>query len=281
MLNLKLNLFFKEAIIFLLTQILGLVVAWRLIQRRLVVSVPPELRGMRQGLSILDFLLAFIIATIFIIVLLRLFKKSTIAFKIMFVFAIFIGAEVVFETFIPQPFAFLLAIFTALLRFIIPQVWVQNLVIIISIAGVSAWLGLSFSLSAMIMIMAILSIYDVIAVYKTKHMVSMFRGLMEKGVYFSTVVPEKTGQLKTNLTEVEPVKGFLFLGTGDMAFPLMFAVSALPFKLISSIAIMIGALAGIFVLHLLFLFQKERKPMPALPPIALGTIIGFLVSMMI
>lgn len=281
MFNLKLNLFFKEAAIFLLTQALGLIVAWQLINRRVIAYVSPELRGVPPGFSVFDFLLAFLLATIFIVLLLRLSKKSVLLFQIMFAFAVFVGAEVVFETFVPQPWAFFLAVIIALLRFIVPLVWVQNLVIIISIAGVSAWLGLNLSLSAMIIILAILPIYDIIAVYKTKHMVSMFRGLMERGVYFSSVVPEKAAQLKTNLSEVEPAKGFLFLGTGDMAFPLMFAVSALPFKLASSIAIVIGALAGIFAIHLLFITQKERRPMPAMPPIALGAILGFLISILI
>lgn len=276
----KLNLFFKEALIFLITQGLGLVVAWRLLQTRLRTHVPPELR-VTPGLSVLDFLLSFFLATIIILILLRLFKRSVIAFEIIFAFTVFVGSLIVFETFFDELVAFLLAILVAAVRFLIPRVWIQNAVIIISVAGISAWLGLSFSLLAILVILLILSIYDVIAVYKTKHMVSMFRDLMEKGVYFSTIVPERTEQLSHNLTEVQPEKGFLFLGTGDTAIPLMFAVSALPFKLISSLAIMIGALLGIFAMHLLFISQKERRPMPALPPIALGSIIGFLVSLII
>jgi presenilin-like A22 family membrane protease len=199
----------------------------------------------------------------------------------MFVFSVFIGADIVFEALLPQAPALVLAVIVALLRFLAPRVWAQNFVIIISVAGVAAWLGLSMTLQVAMSILILLSIYDVIAVYKTKHMVVMMKGMMERGVYFSIIVPEKTKNFLSHLGAARPGEGFMFLGTGDIAFPLIFAASALKYSFISSIAIVIGALLGIIAVHILFITQRERRPMPALPPIVLGAIIGFLVSRII
>jgi len=39
------------------------------------------------------------------------------------------------------------------------------------------------------------------------------------------------------------------------------------------------SLIGLFITHLIFVNQKSRRPMAALPPIATLTIIGYLVSL--
>jgi len=276
--NPRLNLLFKEIILFLLTQALGLFVASKLWEKRVIEYVPI---GQTEGFTLVDFLFAFVLSTAFIVIFLKLSRKSSLLFELMFVFSVFVGADIVFEALLPQSPALVLAVIVALLRFLAPKVWTQNLVIVISVAGVAAWLGLNMTLEVVISILILLSIYDVIAVYKTKHMVTMMKGLMERGVYFAIIVPEKTKNLLSHLGTVRPGEGFMFLGTGDIAFPLILAVSALKYNFVSSIAIIIGALLGIIAVHILFITQRERRPMPALPPIVLGAIVGFLVSRII
>jgi presenilin-like A22 family membrane protease len=279
--NLKLNLFFKELLMFLLVQIFGLFAALELIKKGIVVYVPAATKYSSESSLILNFVFAFLIATVMLVILLRYFKRSAGLFKIIFAFSLFIGIDFIFQSLVSEPWALILALFFISLYFLFSKVWLHDLAIIIGIAGISIWLGFGFTSRAMIAILIIISIYDFIAVYKTKHMVSMFRNLSAEGVYFSTVIPEKMAQMKTNMADVRPEKGFMFLGTGDMAFPLMFAVSALPLGFKSSIGIIIGSAIGVAAVHLFFVSQKERKPMPALPPIAAGAIVGFLVSLVI
>ena len=141
--------------------------------------------------------------------------------------------------------------------------------------------GLSLSIEAAIIILAILSCYDIISVYKIGHMVKMFKGVAKTGAIFSLILPEKFSGFKMKIKDVTPGEGFLYLGGGDLAFPAILMVSALSHSTTSSIAIAIGATFGLSVTHFLFVTQKSRKPMPALPPIALGSILGFLVSMLV
>ena len=75
--------------------------------------------------------------------------------------------------------------------------------------------------------------------------------------------------------------GFLLLGTGDIAFPLIFAVSVLNVSLISAISVALGSIVGAALVFYLLIHQPVKRAIPALPPIALCSILGFLVSLLL
>ena len=69
-------------------------------------------------------------------------------------------------------------------------------------------------------------------------------------------------------------KKFVMLGTGDLIFPIILAVSVYgEFSLIHSLAVIIGSLIGIVIIHIL-ITKKKFKALPALPPITAGALIG-------
>lgn len=225
-----------------------------------------------------QFLISFFIASALMILFIRFFKGK-LFFEICFAITIWFGAQVVLGAIMEGPIVYLLALAFVALRFLMPWVWMQNLALIVGIAGVSASLGLTFNWESIAVILAILSAYDIIAVYKTHHMQKMFKGLVGRGAILAMVIPEKGKDFFAKVTEIKPAEDkFIFLGTGDVALPVFFGVSVLPFGVLNSILVILGALGGMLVVHLLFTSQKERKPMPALPPIAAGAIIGFLIS---
>ena len=94
-------------------------------------------------------------------------------------------------------------------------------------------------------------------------------------------IPEKIKSLFLKTKEVKPQQGVLILGGGDIAFPLLFTISALPVNYLMALLIAIFSLLGIVFSNFLFLFQKERKPMPALPPISLFAILGYIIAALI
>jgi presenilin-like A22 family membrane protease len=159
-----------------------------------------------------------------------------------------------------------------------PIVLNQNLLIIFSLAGIGASLGLGLKPEAVILILIILSIYDFIAVYKTKHMVKIAKDMIEAGTILGLVFPfEPLGFLKST-KEIKPGEGkFLVLGGGDVAFPLIFSVSLLKFGILKPFIVALFSLLGLFANFLIFIFQKERKAIPALPLISLFSIIGYFV----
>ena len=70
------------------------------------------------------------------------------------------------------------------------------------------------------------------------------------------------------------------IGTGDIAFPIIFAVSALSLGIVHSIAVIFGAFVGLFFIHLI-LSQKGSGAIPALPPIVFASLVAFIVSFLI
>jgi len=131
-------------------------------------------------------------------------------------------------------------------------------------------------IAAVLVILLVLSVYDIIAVYGTKHMVRMFKGFFKRGLMLSIIVPMRISDIGKSV-KVKPGRGrFLILGTGDIAFPVIFSVSALNFGLRSSFAVIAGSLVGLLAIH--FILSRRRRPIPALPPIALFSVLGFFIS---
>lgn len=262
-----------ELMLFSITQLTGLGAAYFLILKK------PELIPFEE-ISLTYFVVAFLIATFFIILALR-FLKGSIGFKLLFVLLIAIGTKTVFQPFTSEIFASLLALGVIILWLLIKYVWVHNLAIILAVAGISAQLGLTISTTTILLVLAALSIYDVFAVYKTQHMVSMFKNLMSKGVILSIISPFSFSGFLRKLSSVELGKEFVLLGTGDLAFPLIFAVAILKFSLRSSLFVVGGALLGATIVFLLLTHQTQHRAIPALPPIAACSVLGFLLSLMI
>lgn len=261
----------SEIVMFLAANIIGLFVGVALMSHSYIYV-------QETHVAVSNFLVSFFIATVIIIALLK-FLKGVTFFNGLLAFLIFIGCETVFSVFTFEIVAILIAVELVIIRFLVPNVLVQNVVLIVAIAGLSANLGLFLSIPAVLIIISVLSVYDVIAVYKTKHMVTMFKGLVSKGVPFSLIIPGKVGNMRTNIKDAQPGTGeFMMLGTGDVAFPVIFAVSALRVGWISSVAVVAGALVGLLSIHFLLL-RKKKGAIPALPPIMIFSILFFLASL--
>lgn len=290
-----LNLFLKEVFLFGITQVLGIIAVWRLSY------VIKDLKIEPKPISIPWFLVYFIVATLIILLFIRVSKGrgSGIFLRLFFIFAIFSGLQVIFSLFIPDFQATILALFLVIMRFVRPTVWLHNLVVIGGIAGIGSMLGFSITPRDAIILLIILSVYDVIAVYKTKHMVKMVKEMIRQRVVFALIIPEKVRGLKASLKEVEreklptihrrrkakptprsPVGRFLILGGGDLALPLLLIASVAHQSILKAVVILVFALLGLFSMHFIFLKLKGR-PMPALPPLALFSIIGYLITLLI
>ncbi len=240
--------------------------------------------------SFFSFLIAFAIATTILILVLKFIKKP-IMFKGFFAFLLFFGSELVFETFMPTIFAIGLALVFVGVRYLVPNVLMHNIAFFLAIAGVSAQLGITVPVIAVIGLLVVLSIYDYVAVFKTKHMVAMFRGMMAQGAVMGAIIPRSpemllyhsgkavASKLKHRHADGEPA--FMMLGGGDLAFPAVFMISALAqYGIVSAIGVLLGSLVGILIIHYLFTVKKF-KALPALPPLAVGGIAGFGVSLLL
>lgn len=272
--TLSLAFFVIESIIFLATQLLGLYTAWKLYNI-------PEMQEIieEQDISILRFLIIFFIGTAVIFLLTKIVKRKGI-FGVFFYLMVFFGSLVFFDTFLP---IYLTLSFSSLLpaaRYFYPNVITHNLAIVISIIGASVYLGLGLSSSQVLILLIVLSVYDVIAVHSTGHMVSMFKNMAKGGAIFSLIIPSKFRNLNAKIKNkgIKTTGEFIYLGTGDLAFPLIFAASLLKENITASFFVIFGAFLGVNLIYLYFYITRIRKPIAALPPITFGCILGYLLS---
>ncbi|RJQ14520.1 hypothetical protein C4553_00385 [Candidatus Parcubacteria bacterium] len=263
-------LFFQEVLMVSLSVFLGIVVASRLRESFLYEKV------YSQELSATTVFLYIIIATIVILILSKAFRKfGNFSFQAIFILAVFGGLNIFFSIFFIPILALVLATAFTVYRMVHPTVINHNLVIILSVAGVGGSLGLSLSPIAVVSLLIMLSVYDFIAVYKTKHMVHLAEEMIRSRAILGLIIPESLRAHGQRTHQAKPGEGFMFLGGGDVVMPTIFAVSVLPVSIYISLVIWLSSLLGFFVNHLFFTNQTERKPMPALPMIAVFSIAGY------
>ncbi|HTM68569.1 MAG TPA: presenilin family intramembrane aspartyl protease [Candidatus Binatia bacterium] len=230
--------------------------------------------------AVWTFLAAFAAATIIILLLLRTFKSSRL-FEAVFLVAIFTGIGTLFADLFGAPVAVLATAVAVFVYYGARSVAAFDLLLVLGCAGVAANLGAAMRPVGVAVILAILAGYDIVAVYVTKHMVAMAESLLRRRVFFAMILPERPAGFLLPVSEAVPGSGFVFLGTGDVILPALLVASVARVSLVAAAVVGLGALSGAAALHLLFLTQRVRKPMPALPPIAAGALLGLVVTFFI
>jgi presenilin-like A22 family membrane protease len=196
----KINTLVHELLLFALTFGLGIFVALRLLSFYQAEAVP------FREINIVDLILGFVI------------------YQIIFGLVLFAGLNIFFSAFLDVFLSLALVVLLMIWRFKRPSVLSHNLTMILSLAGIGGSLGISFSPWAIVFLLVLLSIYDYIAVYKTKHMVKMAKEMISKEVILGLIVPDNLAALKHHTKEARPGLGFMFLGGGDVAcFTLAFS----------------------------------------------------------
>ena len=253
------------------------------------------------------FLFGYIIFTTLVILLIIKFKKSIlrgveafivfVSSWITFLFLIPFPIQIIWENFIDfllsplGSMGFILfnvltlnSLFALILtawKVFRPSIISQDVAAIFSGSGAGALLGASLGIVPCIIFMMILSVYDFVSVFITKHMVNMAKAITERPMAFTIAAPHKFKKPKYIPIKKTKKKIHVFqLGLGDVVIPLMFSVSILnKFTIFHSIISIIGSLIGL----LLLTFYITRKPqaLPALPFVCSGALAGYLVSIFI
>ena len=275
--------FLTGFIFFLLTQVFGILAG-----QNIFLKFPEEIiKISSEKFSYLNFFLGFLILVFLFLFVLKFKKIKNIFSRVIFILVIFLGIEIFLETWLPGFISLLIAL--SLLSFWLTPylekkgadfpIWFHDLLLILGLAGLGGSVGFSFSPTTMIVLFLIFSFYDLVAVYLTHHMVIMAKGLIETGAVLGFIIPINLVDFKEKMREVkigeEEKKRFSLLGAGDVIFPLLLSVSFIPFGLAKSFIVMVFSCLGLCFSFWLFLKLGE-KPMPALPPIFLFSLLGFL-----
>ncbi len=276
----KLDVFLREAVFFVLASVLGIFVVFRIYQ---IPELKKVIDTQTTSLSPLQFLLSFLIVTVLFVLFLPLFKKKPVFLKFFFFFGVFIGLDVVMGVFLGEPHALILALILVILLNMYPKVLFHNILFSCSLAGIGATLASNFDPISIVIVLGALAFYDIIAVYFTKHMIKIAQVPAEQGVFFGLILPKKNRDFLKDKPALKFGKksAYCFLGGGDVVLPMILAASVVKESLINALVVSLFSFFGLFLLHLIFVFQKVKKPMPGLPPLVLMTILGYLITTLI
>jgi len=270
---LKPALFLKEVILFGTTLLLGVFSAHNY-------SSVVEKGIIESSFSWDNIIIVLIFAAVFYMIVLRFKRVGAVFFKFLLAFVVFSGSQLIFGSIISSPWGLVLALGLVLTFILIRNVLVHNIGMILGIAGVSSMLGITISPLTAVVLLGILSFYDILAVYWTKHMVYLAKGMMESGAIFGFIIPFDLRDFFYHSYEAKHKIGekFMILGSGDIGLPLVLSSSVALVSIGQALVICTFTLVGLFATHLIFINQSGKRPMAALPPIATLTIIGYLVS---
>ena len=195
------------------------------------------------------------------------------------------GAFIATVFYVPLPLAVTIAVAFGAFWFLIPLVWLHNLVLILAASSLGAVFGLFITPWTAMAIILALAVYDFLAV-RFRFMLWMADRLSEVNALPALIIPKDYSEWNLNLKkhgekmiEVNPAeREYSILGGGDIAFPCLLTASvyfAQGFKPAAIIAVFgLLGLVSVYAIQAIFL---KGKPMPALPPIAAFTLVGLLI----
>src|SRR3990167_7151307 len=178
----KSGLFLKEAVLFGATLAIGIFSAYRNIASSSQIMIPEVKFGWGDAVFLSALALFFIFFS-------KHQRVVHFSFKLFLVLIVFSGSSAVVNTVSGPPWDIWVPLLVTAVFLSLKSVIIHNAGIILGIAGIGSLLGLAISPGTAVIIMIILSFYDIVAVYTTKHMVKMAKVMMESGAIFGFIIP--------------------------------------------------------------------------------------------
>lgn len=167
-----------------------------------------------------------------------------------------------------------------------PEWYVIDIVGLVVAAGTASIFGISLGIVPVVVLLAGLAVYDAIAVYRTKHMLSLADTVIELRLPVLLVIPkvaryrflQEQAKVKEAGPETKGEREAMFMGLGDLVMPTILVVSALQFAQpgwgpYPALGAAIGTLVGYAVL---MGYVLKGNPQAGLPLLNGGSIVGFL-----
>ncbi|MBI4451495.1 hypothetical protein HY642_05960 [Candidatus Woesearchaeota archaeon] len=242
-------------------------VVWKALPR--IGTYQPERPQLKEQTSFIYIIAAVLVATMLVFLIIKFGRLSL--WRAWFFLAVTLALLVSLGAFVPGWLAALLGLTLAALKVWRPSVLVHNTTELFIYPGLAAIFVPVINLSSMFILLAVISFYDMYAVWKSKHMIAMAKFQSQAGVFAGIVLPAKTG-IKTKGQASAAV-----LGGGDIGFPLLFAGVLMKTTGVQS-ALIIPVFTGIALALLLFLGKKGRF-YPAMPFLTLGCLAGYFVGL--
>ena len=240
--------------------------------------IPPEIS---IGLPLIYFFVA--VAAIGLVLFLVSQTVLKIVLRILFLLLFAWGIFVALGFSLPVPVAVGISVVAASLYFFILKIWLHNLLMVISLASIGTVFGVLFAPWTAVLLMLVISVYDILAV-RFGYMMWMVRRLSISDTLPAFIIPKTVSGWNLDLREVNlfednSEKEFSLLGGGDIGFPLLLIVSVFFIHGFARSVVVAGfALLGLAAAYWVQRKMLKGKPTPALPPIFLLSVVGFLIA---
>ena len=248
-----------------------------------------------QTSSFIPLFIAILLGTGLVLLLIK--YNLSIVLKLWFFLVIIITLAFGFAAFLPEMYALALALIIALWKMLRPNIVIHNLSELFIYGGLAAIFVPLLNVFGAFMLLAVISIYDIIAVWHTKHMIKMaefqtkakvFAGLfIPYGKHdpiahsaLSKAAPTKKKPKEDHTGHHVPVKAAV-LGGGDMGFPLIFAGVVMKQAMLSPphlqafLSVLIIPACAAIALFGLLMYGQKGKFYPAMPFISMGCVVGY------
>lgn len=245
-----------------------------------------------ESFSYIYITIAVIAGTLLLLLLIKF--RGVRLWKLWFFFAVMTTITISLSSFLPQITALSIAVLIALWKIYRPNIYIHNISEILIYGGLAAIFVPIMNIFSALMLLLIISAYDVYAVWKSKHMISMAKFQTENklfsGIYVpydkkGGIVPIKDAKKLTAGKSSEKSKKAVstaILGGGDIGFTLIFAGVVLKELINKGLPIIIAfseasivASATTIALSILFFKSEKGKFYPAMPFLTIGCLVGY------
>ena len=260
-------------LLFMVSHLVGLFVIKNYLPEEKSLPLKIEKPQFEEKTAYIPIIITIIITTIFALILLK-FRAMKI-WKIWFFFSVFICLTISFSAFMKEKIAIFISLILALLKSFKPNIIIHNLTEVFIYGGLASIFVPVLNLFSVIILLLAISIYDMIAVWKTKHMINLAKFQAESNVFAGLFIPYNKSVKTKTINENKPVKSEskqAVLGGGDIGFTLLF--SGVIFKTFGFLPAIIVSFTTTIALLLLFLFADNKKFYPAMPFLTIGCLIG-------
>jgi presenilin-like A22 family membrane protease len=218
------------------------------------------------------------------------FRMLKWVFRLLFTLMFAWGIFIILALLIPTAAVYPIAAVAGLAWLFFARIWLHNLLLLIALAAAGSVFGFLFSPWTFMIFMLVIALYDFLAV-KFGFMVWMADRLSETIALPAFIFPKRLRHWTTGLQSVRvgelkdkesDEREYSVLGGGDIGFPLMLSVAVFFVHGLGD-AVLVGAFAfvGLMAAFLIQMLWLKGKPMPALPPIAGFSLIGFLLTILL
>lgn len=261
-------------LLFLAAHFVGILI----INKYLTAPLPLNIQKpkLNEQTSYIPIFLTILLATIIVFIMIHF--RTIRLWKVWFFISVGLCMTISFASFLNEKVALILAFLLTGLKIFRPSVFIHNFTEVFIYGGLAAIFVPVFSIRSIIILLILISVYDMYAVWKSKHMIKIAKFQTKTKIFAGLSIPyadfPKTkamhGQKKLRLPIKEAV-----LGGGDIGFTLLF--SGVIVRFYGIIPAFLSSIITALALLALFLIAEKKKFYPAMPFLTMGCIVGLII----